>query len=92
MTTTTEISPDDVDFAESDEDMDEEIDGPRYRRGGRARRFSRFERIVMAAIEGFLRRFGRGDVQIETVGDVLREAVRAALINLGLRKPRGRNA
>lgn len=51
--------------------------GRRYRRGGRAVRAGRLRRAAGAAAEGFGRRFGRGGVQTETVGDVIREAGRA---------------
>ncbi|MEY3690432.1 MAG: hypothetical protein RJB57_87, partial [Actinomycetota bacterium] len=92
MTTDTEITPDDIDFPWTDEEPDEEFDGPRYRRGARAVRLGRSARIVLAAVEGFLSIFGRGGPPTETVGDVVREGFRAAMIRLGLRRPRGGNA
>lgn len=51
--------------------------GRRYRRGGRAVRAGRLRRGTAAAARGLGRVFGRGDVQVETVGDVAREAVTA---------------
>lgn len=51
--------------------------GKRYRRGGRAVRAGRLRRAAAAAAQGLGRTFGRGDVQSETVGDVIREAGRA---------------
>lgn len=51
--------------------------GRRYRRGGRAGRTGRTRRASAAAARGLGRVFGRGDVQTETVGDVLKEAVTA---------------
>jgi hypothetical protein len=54
--------------------------GRRFRRGARAARAGRLRRATGAAANTFGRVFGRGDVQTETVGDVLREGGRA-LVN-----------
>lgn len=48
----------------------------RFRRGGKARRAGRTRRAAAAAAATVNRRAGRGGVQTETVGDVIREAAR----------------
>jgi len=50
----------------------------RFRRGGKARRAGRVRRTAAAAAATTNRRAGRGGVQGETVGDVVKEGVRAA--------------
>lgn len=49
----------------------------RFRRGGKARRAGRVRRAAAAAAATTNRRAGRGGVQGETFGDVVREGVRA---------------
>lgn len=51
--------------------------GRRYRRSAKAIRAGRLRRAASAAAEGLGRVFGRGGVQTETVGDVIKEAGRA---------------
>ena len=51
--------------------------GKRFRRSARATRAGRLRRAASAAAAGLGRTFGRGGVQSETTGDVLREAARA---------------
>jgi uncharacterized protein YjbI with pentapeptide repeats len=64
-------------------DLSDAFVGRFFRRGGRVIRLGRLRRTIAAAAATIDRRFGRGPAESETVGDVVKEGVKAGINRVG---------